>query len=651
VKNEPIVESHNRQDRLLWMPGPLGALGLASLLCYLAIAWLSRQFGQETPPVDRPTPWVLAWLGLAFVCYWAALAWVTRLPASRRLLTSIFLWSALFRAVLLPSLPIHEIDIYRYMWDGAVLAEGISPYRFAPQQVLNALEDRSVSNPELRRLLQLHDQSPSLASALAQIHYGDLPSPYPGVSQAVFALAARLTPDTASSAVRLVIMKELLVVFDLATLLVVVLLLRETGRNQAWCLAYGWSPLVLKEIAGSGHLDSIAIFLVMLAIWLLVKTGRTLAGASLAWRWAGVLGVGAVLALAIGAKLYPLVLVPLFVLVWWRRFGVFSACAGLTVIGIVSSLLLRPLLLPAGSMTAETSLSQSIVAPIQNNLEGEDLAGTVSLSAPPEPSDPQAGIRAFLKHWEMNDLLFMVVLENLHPQADVAPHARPWFVLMPDAWSQALVGHWSKLVGWARRVMLDKMLDRAGEPGSFTVPGTGQARVVLPEERLPDEEWADEEWADEGLADAQQALRESSFLLTRVVLGFLVVVIACGLAVQWTGPGQEPATWCRAAMLTLAWFWLLCPTQNPWYWCWVVPLLPFARYRAWHAFAACTMLYYLRFWLSAHFPEPPVAGSRYDGENFFYFVIVWLEFAPCLIWLFLEWLAASRAMQLSRLSC
>ena len=141
--------------------------------------------------------------------------------------------------MLLPSVPIHEIDIYRYMWDGAVAAAGVSPYRFAPQQVLDALEGSEVSDPELSRLVRLHDQSPSLASALARIHYGDLPSPYPGVSQAVFTLAARLTPDTASSAVRLVIMKELLVVFDLATLLVVVLLLgkRAATRPGAWLTA------------------------------------------------------------------------------------------------------------------------------------------------------------------------------------------------------------------------------------------------------------------------------------------------------------------------------------------------------------------------------------------------------------------------------
>ena len=60
------AESHDRQEGRSKMPAVLWALGLVSLICYLAIAWLSRQFGQETLPEDRPTLWVLAWFGLAF---------------------------------------------------------------------------------------------------------------------------------------------------------------------------------------------------------------------------------------------------------------------------------------------------------------------------------------------------------------------------------------------------------------------------------------------------------------------------------------------------------------------------------------------------------------------------------------------------------
>ena len=35
-------------------------------------------------------------------------------------------------------------------------------------------------------------------------------------------------------------------------------LLTQTGRHRGWAIAYGWCPLVIKEIANSGHLDALA---------------------------------------------------------------------------------------------------------------------------------------------------------------------------------------------------------------------------------------------------------------------------------------------------------------------------------------------------------------------------------------------------------
>jgi len=196
-------------------------------------------------------------------------------------------------------------------------------------------------------------------------------------------------------------------------------------------------------------------------------------------------------------------------------------------------------------------------------------------------SSPHGGLKEFLKRWEINDLIFMVVLENLRSQTDLDPQQKPWFVLAPEDWS---------IVG-----------------------------------------------------------ADSSFLIARVLTGGVFFLIACWLA--WRAAGESnPQAWCRAGMLTLAWFWFTCPTQNPWYWCWVVPLLPFARYRTWHVVGACSLMYYLRFWLTAHYPEPPLLGTPYNGEYFFYFVVPWIEFAPCLLALGLECYLTNRRItsQLSK---
>ena len=85
-----------------------------STICYAGVCSLSRAFGDATPREDRMTLAVLAVLGVAFVLYWLAIAVAIRTSPSRQLMGIIAGSACLFRAVLLPSIPIHEIDIYRY---------------------------------------------------------------------------------------------------------------------------------------------------------------------------------------------------------------------------------------------------------------------------------------------------------------------------------------------------------------------------------------------------------------------------------------------------------------------------------------------------------------------------------------------------------
>jgi len=50
----------------------------------------------------------------------------------------IVVFAVAFRVLLLFSEPIQEVDAYQYLWDGQAAAAGINPFRFSPQQVLDA---------------------------------------------------------------------------------------------------------------------------------------------------------------------------------------------------------------------------------------------------------------------------------------------------------------------------------------------------------------------------------------------------------------------------------------------------------------------------------------------------------------------------------
>src|SRR5262249_37420057 len=159
----------------------------------------------------------------------------------------------------------------------------------------------------------LRDGPPAMRAILERIHFAELATIYPPASQAVFALANLATPADASVPLRMTLMKAWFVGFDLATLALVIGLLKFTGRPIGWSVAYGWCPLVLKEVANSGHLDAMAVFLTTLAVSLAVMSlftrpvdGGAESEGSRSARWLAI-AAALVLALAVGAKIYPII--------------------------------------------------------------------------------------------------------------------------------------------------------------------------------------------------------------------------------------------------------------------------------------------------------------------------------------------------------
>lgn len=543
--------------------GALKILAAVTTCLYGVISWLSWQFTYESVTTDRPIIVVMCLFTLAFFAYLYAIRVAWRAREHRHVLRLIVVSALLFRVVMLFSYPIQEVDIYRYLWDGAVSTHGVSPFRFSPAQVHSASITMASGNADLDRLVELRDHNPPLAEILDRVHFAELPTIYPPTSQAVFAIANLTTPGESSLLTRLFIMKGWFIALDVATLFVVIGLLRVCQKPDCLCVIYAWCPLLMKEVANSGHLDAIAVFLTALAIYLVVRfLSQTTVHQALHRRTMVSLGaIGTVLALAVGAKLYPVVLAPLFFFGIARKTNYRIAIVPATVFLIVTALLLSPMFSPGNP----------------------DPADQVS-------SDPSLGVVTFLRRWEMNDFLFLVLIENLTPTISRGPHEMAWFVVVPET---------------IRQTAVDAVASRF-DVGAPEVP----------------------------------------FLVSRVITAFVFVVIAVTLA--WRAAQKDVSRFCEAAFLSLAWFWLLAPTQNPWYWTWALPFLPFARSRVWLAVSGLAMLYYLRFWLSYHFEESAVLGSPYTGAAFFDFVVTWVEFAPWFVLLAAEFLTRRYGFPVAR---
>ncbi len=253
------------------------------------------------------------------------------------------------------------------------------------------------------------------SETLHRVHFLELPTVYPPTSQFVFTIASWLAPANASVELRLRVMKSAILLFDIATVLLLwrVLVLRQ--MHPAWTICYAWSPLVLKEFANSGHLDAITVCLALASIlWLLSGCGRWLS-------LMHVLVSSGLAGLAIGGKLYPILLFLLIIVYLLRQYDGRKTLLWLVGAALSTGLALAPML----------SATQAIQA------DDPSIGPTIQASSPHGTSvDSNAsglsGLSTFLTRWEMNDLLFIIVEENLRPANTVANQPPLWFAFVPN---------------------------------------------------------------------------------------------------------------------------------------------------------------------------------------------------------------------------
>ena len=232
-------------------------------LAWLALLGLATGLAVTSRVPEAGALWrsgfvALALLGVPLV-WWAARA----LRPSPLVLIAVAL---AMRLCLLPVPPTLSDDGFRYLWDGALSADGRSPYALTPREAVAAGFEPPV--------------------ALILLNSPDYHSVYPPVSQLAFALAFALG---GSFGVAWIVFKVLLVAVELGGLTVL------ARRVEPGLLAlYAWHPVAVAEIAGQGHTEGFVVGCLSLAL-AAFGGGREGRG-------------GAALALAGWVKLWPLAL-------------------------------------------------------------------------------------------------------------------------------------------------------------------------------------------------------------------------------------------------------------------------------------------------------------------------------------------------------
>jgi len=196
----------------------------------------------------------------------------------------------LLRAVFLVALPELSDDFWRYLWDGRLLSIGVNPYEYTPTELLDTV---FYQEAHLGQLYE-HLNSPEFYSV------------YPPVTQFFFAASTFFFIDNVLASV--LVFHLLVLCLELGTIILLVKLLEYLKQPIYVAFFYAFNPLVILELSGNLHTESILIFFLTLALYTFVR--RRYTKSALAF------------SMAVGAKLLPLMFMPLILHRLWFKKGV-----------------------------------------------------------------------------------------------------------------------------------------------------------------------------------------------------------------------------------------------------------------------------------------------------------------------------------------
>lgn len=235
--------------------------GLISSLIYFRLLLL----GDLRPHVPE---YLLYFFSLSLLYVLACFISAQRVSSSA--LWVILAFAVVFRLITVPASPTLSDDIYRYAWEGYLQTRGINPY---------------ISAPDAPELIGYRNAIWHL------VNNKNVAAIYPPLSQAVNASVFLVSGSIWG-------FKLLFLFLDGVVICGILRLLGLRSQNLSQVVFYAWNPLMVTEIAGSGHHDGLVVALLL---WATISclTNRPVQSVAL-------------LGCAILSKLYPILMVPFF---------------------------------------------------------------------------------------------------------------------------------------------------------------------------------------------------------------------------------------------------------------------------------------------------------------------------------------------------
>ena len=253
----------------------------AAFQCHLTMALLVERFN---------TTAVLGLFGLLWLVF--LIQWADQKISTKKIIA----YGLIFRGTYLIAFPELTDDFWRYLWDGIILNDGISPFEILPNQL--ALSE-------------------SLEGLLPLLNSPEYYSIYPPVLQWVFGLSARIAQGNPLEFV--IALRVMVLCAEFGSMLLIWKLLKSWKLQSRNLMLYAFNPLVIVEFTGNLHPETFMVFLLLLSLWLLVEKRNAFSAVAFG--------------LSVGTKLLPLMFLPFFIKrIGWLKTAVFSTIVGCMVL-------------------------------------------------------------------------------------------------------------------------------------------------------------------------------------------------------------------------------------------------------------------------------------------------------------------------------
>lgn len=187
-----------------------------------------------------------------------------------------------FRLIFFFATPELSQDIYRFIWDGHIIINGMNPYITSPDALMQQAElPFSLSDELYPKLTEL-----SAANR----------SNYPPISQLFYVLSAWISPHTVFGSI--LCLKVVILFADLLAYKMSIPILEHLRMDRNRVFLYLLNPLLIVEGMGNLHMEPLMAAFLLMAIFFWLRQRNVLCGIFMGF--------------SIATKLLPLLLLPFF---------------------------------------------------------------------------------------------------------------------------------------------------------------------------------------------------------------------------------------------------------------------------------------------------------------------------------------------------